>query len=269
MGESMGEEFDILSYQQRKPRMYILTLDRVLSDDIYERLREDKRTRFYEIILPKQSKWQERLEEIEAMAGQTISSRLLIMDVRKATLPNLHQAFNKIIGYNRKDLNKLCFTVLVGDGPLTLFGTGRPPDAFVPYLGQHRVNYNPAVFFFDPFIHYEPDETETSMDGYFTLPTQLPRRLTPYFPEAGVTVEYVRRFFRAVNESEAVKKQRLKILAALYIKRISEQFPEHKEQLRELLTKEGLRLASEKLNLYPLYFEDWIHKLMQKAAKPA
>jgi hypothetical protein len=264
----MSEEFDVLSYQQRKPRIHILTADRVLSDDIYERLQGDKRTRFYELVVAKQDKWESRVEEIEVIAGQTTTSRMLIMDVRKITLPKLHKAYNKIIGYNRKDLNKFCFTVLVGDGPLNLFQAGRSPDVFVPYLAQHRVDYNPAVFFFDPFLHYEPDETNASMDEEFTLPVQLPRRLATFFPEPGVTLDSVRRYFRAAEQPEPVKKQRLKVLAALYLKRIAEQFPEHKDRLRELLGKNGLQLASERMNLYPLFFEEWVHELMQKAASP-
>ena len=264
----MEGEFDVLSYQQRRPRIHILTLDRVLADDIYERLRNDARTRYYEIFMLKQFRLQDKIEEIETTAEQTTAARLLIMDVRKLTLAKLHQGYNKIIGYNRKDLNKYCFTVLVGDGPLNLFAAGKSPDVFVPYLAQHRVDYNPAVFFYDPFLHYEPDELESSVDEELVLPVQLPRRLAGYFPEAGVTVDTVRRFFRGSEQDEAVKKQRLKILAALYMRRISEQFPDHKERLRELLSKNGLQLASERLNMYPLFFEDWVHELMQKAASP-
>jgi len=265
----MNDEFDVLSHQQRRPRIHILTLDRVLGEDIYERLHEDSRTRYYELVVPKQPQWQQRLEEIEAMAGQTISSRLLIMDVRRVTLPKLQQAYNKIVGYNRKDLNKFCFTVLVGDGPLNLFGSGKSIEAFVPHLASHRTDYNAAVFFFDPFLHYEAGESDSFMDEDFVLPTQLPRRLVQYFPEAGVTVEYVRRYFRASEEgNEAVKKQRLRVLAALYMKQIEEQFGELKSRPRELLSKSGFQLANGQLNLYPLFFEDWVHELMQKAAQP-
>jgi hypothetical protein len=264
----MNDDFDILSYQRRKPRIHILTLDRILSEDIYERLKEDKKTRFYEAAVAKQDKCRERLEEIESMVEQTTSSRLFIMDVRKVTLPFLHSAYNKIIGYNRKDLNKLCFTILIGDGPVTLFAAGKSPDAFVPHLARHRVDYNPAVFFFDPFMHYEPDEIEASMDEYIELPTQLPRRFISFFPERGVTVEYVRRFFRATEQSEKVKKERLKVLAALYMKRMKDQFPQYKDRMHDLLTKAGLQIASEKLNLYPIFFEEWVDDLMQKAAKP-
>jgi hypothetical protein len=265
----MSDDFDILSYQRRKPKIHILTLDRVLSDDIYGRLKEDKKTRFYEAVVAKQVQCRQRLEEIESMVEQTTTSRLLIMDVRKLTLPYLHSAYNKIIGYNRRDLNNLLFTILIGDGPVTLFAAGKSPDAFVPHLARHRVDYNPAVFFFDPFMHYQPDEIEASMDEFLELPTHLPKRFAPFFPEPGVTVEYVRRFFRAAEQPEKVKKERLNILAALYMRRIGEQFPQYKSQLRDLLTKAGLQIASEKLNMYPIYFEQWVDDLMQKAAKPS
>jgi hypothetical protein len=264
----MGEEFDVLSYQQREPRIYILTLDRVLGWDIYDRLKNDSRTRFYELIVPKQAQWKPRIEEIESIVDKTVYARMLILDVRRATLHKIQQAYNKIIGYNRKDMNRYCFTVLIGDGPLNLFQAGKQPDVFVPYLANLRRDYNSAVFFFDPFIHYEPEEIESSMDEGPFLPSKPPRRLAPYFPQAGVTVDSVRRFFRATEQSEAVKKERLKTLAALYLKRIGGQFPEHKELLKGLLTKNGAHLGSEKLNLYPVFFEEWVHELMQKAANP-
>jgi hypothetical protein len=266
--QKMGEEFDVLSYQQREPRIHILTLDRVLGWDIYDRLHNDRKTRFYELVVPKQADWQHRLEEIEAIVDRTVYARMLIMDVRRATLHKIQQAYNKIVGYNRKDLNRFCFTVLIGDGPLNLFQPGKSPDVFVPYLVNMRRDYNAAVFFFDPFIHYEPEETDSSMDEDFMLPSKPPRRLASYFPEAGVTVDSVRRFFRAAEQNEAVKKQRLKTLAALYMKRIGEQFPEHKDLLRGLLSKNGAQLGSEKMNLYPVFFEEWVHELMQKAANP-
>jgi hypothetical protein len=264
----MSDDFDILSYQRRKPRIHILTLDRVLSEDIYDRLKENKKTRFYDMVVAKQADCRQRIEEIESMVEQTTTSRLLILDVRRTTLPHLHSAYNKIIGYNRRDISKLLFTILIGDGPVSLFEAGKSPDAFVPFLAQHRVDYNPAIFFFDPFIHYQADEIEASMDESIELPTQLPRRFTHFFPEPGVTVEYVRRFFRAAEQPENVKKERLKVLASLYLKRMKDQFPQHKDQMPKLLTKPGLQIASEKLNLYPIYFEEWVDDLMQKAAKP-
>ncbi len=263
----MNEEQDILSYQQRKPRIHILTLDPVLADDIYDRIQDDSKTRFYEMVLPKQAQMQQRIEEIEAMSAQTILSRLLIMDVRTVTLSKLKQAYNKIIGYNRKDLNNHCFTILIGDGPLNLFGEGKGLDVFIPHLAGHRVDYNPAVFFYDPFIHYEPDEPGALMDEDLKLPTTMPKRLKAYFPEDGVTVDSIRKFFRATEQNETTKKQRLKTLAALYKKRISEQFPQNKEQLRGLLSKNGVQLATEKLNIYPVFFEEWVHELMQRAAE--
>jgi hypothetical protein len=59
----------------------------------------------------------------------------------------------------------------------------------------------------------------------------------------------------------------LKILTDLYDKRIAEQFPNHKDELKAWLSREGIILANERLNLYPLYFEDWVYDLMKIAAE--
>jgi hypothetical protein len=143
---------------------------------------------------------------------------------------------------------------------------GKSLDCFVPHLAALRVDYTPVAFFYDPLIHYEYDESSyTGIDDTFTIPNQLPRRLVPYFKGAPIlTTAAVRHFFRATGESKEVKEQRLQMLTNLYRKRLVKQFPTHKDQVMDLLSKEGVRLATEKLNFYPLFFEDWVHELMEK-----
>ncbi len=262
----MNSENDILSHQARRPKIHILTLDPVLGEDIYERIHNHPRTRFYQITMPKEQDWKQRAGEIASMAQETTGSRVLIIDVRRIFLPRLQQVYNKVVGYNRRDLNRLCYTLLVCDGPLGLFGEGKGIDVFVPHLASLRVDYHPAATFYDPFIHYEPDEADPSMDEEFELPQHVPRRLEPYFKEPGVTVADLRSFFRAAGQGEEVRRQRLRMLAALYLKRIGQQFGDDKERLRGLLSKEGVRLGSEKMHLYPVFFEEWVHDLMQRAA---
>ena len=264
-----AEEIDILSHPGRKPKIHILTLDNVLACDVYERIHYDARMKYYQLVRPEETRMKQAVMEIDSMARDTVSSRLLIIDVRRATLPKLQNAYTKIVGYNRRDLNKLCYTILIGDGPLNLFQGGKSPDVFVSHLSSHRIDYHPAVFFYDPFIHYEHSEIERiGMDDEFVLASKLPRRLIPYFQKGQeITVDNVRSFFRATDKAEQVKKERLEILRDLYEKRIAEQFPHHKEQLKAWLSKEGLRLATEKLHLYPLFFEDWVYELMEKAAQ--
>lgn len=264
----MNAEPDILSHQARKARIHILSLDTVLTDDIYERLQNHTKTRFYQLALPKNTQYKPRIHEIDATAPQTTASRLLIFDVRKITLPWLQQAYNKIVGYNRKDFNRTCFSILIGDGPLNLLRNGEGPDIFIPHLASMRVDYSPAAFFYDPLIHYEPEEIDSSMDETFALPGDLPKRLKPFFPGDGVNVAAVRTFFRAPGQSEMVKNQRLKILAAVYQKRIKQQFGAQEDMFAGWLSKDGVRLATEKLHFYPIFFEEWVHELMQKAANP-
>lgn len=260
------DKYDILSHRARGSRIHVLTLDSVLAADVSERIHCDSRMKGYQLIAPRQTRIRDAVEEIESMAAETVFSRVLIIDVRKLTLPKLRRAYNKVVGYNRRDLNKLCYVVLIGDGPGELFHKGRSLDVFVPYLAALRVDFHPAAFFFDPFMHYEPDEIEhPGIDEEFVLPDKLPKRFVPYFKEEDMTVAKIRRYFRAAGKDEELRKKRHRRLKSLYRKRIAEQFPDDQDQLKAWLSRKGLRLASERMHLYPLHFEDWIYDLMQKA----
>lgn len=260
---------DILSHRDRGNRIHILTADPVLAADICERIHMDSRMKYYELIRPVKTEIREVVEEIDGMARETVASRLVIIDVRRITLTKLQWAFNKVVGYNRRDLNKLCYILLIGDGPWDLFHSGQGLDVFVILLAKHRRDFNPAAYFFDPLIHYEPGEIERAgIDEAFVIPSALPKRLAPHFRQGPeMDVEKIRRYLRATDKDEEVRKKRLRKFRSMYKKRIADQFPGRKQQLKPWLSKRGLRLASEKLNLYPLYFEEWVHDLMQKAAE--
>lgn len=263
-------QVDILSHSARGNTIHILTLDPILATDVYERIHHDPRMKHVQLIKPSQTKIRETIEEIEDMAKDTVYSRLLIVDVRRETLPKLQRAYNAIVGYNRRNLNKLCYIVLIGDGPFNLFWEGKSLDVFVTYLTAHRVDFHHAAFFFDPFLHYERDEIERgALDDEFVVPDKIPQRLVPYFKkDESMKVDKIRHYFRAIGKDEELRKKRRRRLRSLFKKRIAEQFPKEKDQLRALLSKKGIRLASEKMHLYPFYFEDWVYDLMQKAAKP-
>jgi hypothetical protein len=259
---------DILSHTAREKRIHILSLDPILTTDVYERIHRDPRMKRYRLVRPHQTDIDERVAEIDEMARGTVSSKLLIFDVRGHTLPLLQKAYNKVIGYNRRDLNKICYTILIGDGPMNLLQSGKSLDAFVPHLAAMRVDYTPVVYFYDPLLHYEFDELPTKgIDDKFSIPDRIPRRFAKYFSGTpNMTTASVRQFFRAPDESKEVKAERFEIMMNLFRRRISKQFPGHKEQMEAWLSKDGVRLASEKLNMYPLFFEDWVYELMEKPA---
>jgi hypothetical protein len=262
------DQYDILSHRARGSRIHVLTLDPVLATDVCERIDHDPRMKGCHLIAPMARRIREAVEEIENMAAETVFSRLLIIDVRKVTLPKLRRAYNKVVGYNRRDLNKLCFIILIGDGPWDLFYGGKTLDVFVTYLAALRVDFHPAAFFFDPFLHYERDEVElVGIDEEFVLPEKVPKRFVPYFKEEDMTVAKIRRYFRATDKDEELRKKRWRRLRSLYKKRIAEQFPDDKDQLKSWLSRKGLRLASERMHLYPLYFEDWVYDLMHRATQ--
>ncbi len=260
-------ERDILSHSERADWIHILSLDPILTLDVYERIHNDSRMRKYRLHRPRKTGIRDIVEEIESMVRDTVLSRLLIIDVRKEALPKLRNAYNKIVGYNRKDLNSSCFIILIGDGPWNLFWEGKTFDVFVPYLSSHRVDFHPAAFFFDPFLHYEKGEIERgAMDDEFVLPDKIPERFVPYFKkDESMGVDKIRRYFRAIDKPAETRKKRLRRLRSLYKKRITEQFPNDQDKLKDLLSKKGLQLASEKMHLYPLFFEDWVYKLTQRA----
>jgi len=263
----VDEKHDILSHEARRNHIFILSIDPVLIADIHRRIRNDERVSHYRIKRARAKTLDERIDQLQGMAQDTTKARLLIYDVRRATLPKLRRAFRDITGFNRKDFNKLCYTILIGDGPPTLFQNGRGLDVFTIYLGGHRVDYHPAVFFFDPLLHYEPDEMELhAIDDEFVLRDDIPKRLVPYFQNSDeATVAAVRRFFRAVDKDEETRAKRLKLLRSLYKKRFAKQFPGREAQMKAWTSYDGLQLATEKINLYPLFFEDWVHTLMEQA----
>jgi len=262
---------DILSHPARRDRIHVLTIDPILATDVCERIHADKRLKRCRLFRAHATHVRTAIEEIAQMAQDTIGSRLLILDVRRFTLPKLRGVFNAIVGYNRRDFNKLCYTICIGDGPVNLFQNGKALEVFVPYLSSHRVDYHPAAFFYDPFLHYEANENEIrGIDEQYVIPAELPRRLIPYFQNGdNVDLSKIRRYFRAVDKSDEVKSQRRRTLKRLYKRRFASQFPGRHEQMAALLSRDGVRVVTEKLNLYPLYFEDWVYRLIQKARKNA
>jgi hypothetical protein len=269
--ELIDEQHDILTHPGRRDKIYILTIDPVLAADVYERVHAYPKLKHCELVRPRATAVRDAVGEIAQFAQDTTTARILVLDVRRATLPKLRGILNAIVGYNRKDFNKLCYTVLIGDGPPTLFANGRGVDVFVLYLASHRVDYHPAVFFFDPLLHYEPGELEArAIDDEFTLPDGIPRRLIPYFQRSeNVKVDKIRRFFRATGKDHETHRRRRRMLKRMYKKRIAEQFPGRERQLRAWMSRKGLHLATERLHLYPLYFEDWVYDLIQKARQNA
>ena len=267
----IDEKHDILSHKARRNDIYIISIDPVLTNDIYRRIRGDSRLKGYRIKRPRAQGIDAAAEELREMAQATTRARLLVYDVRRATLPKLRRALRDITGFNRKDFNKLCYTILIGDGPPMLFQNGRGLDVFTIYLGAHRVDYHPAVFFFDPLLHYQPGELEMqAIDDEFIVRGSVPQRLVPYFQNGEeTTVAAIRRFFRATGKDEETRRKRSKMLRTLYKKRFTEQFPNREKQLKAWTSFEGLQLATEKLHLYPLFFEDWVDLLMQKAQQNA
>jgi hypothetical protein len=265
------EGIDILSHARRSEQIHVLSIDPILAADVEARLVRDRRLKACRIVRPQSTNVREAVEEIGAMQQETVNSRLLIFDVRRVTLPRLRGTFNAIIGYNRRNINKLCFTICIGDGPVNLFHDGYGLDSFIPLLGSHRVDYHPAVYFYDPFLHYEPNELEVrGIDEQFVIPEDVPRRLRPLFEKGADTgVAKMREYFRAPEKSADIQRERRRMLRRLFQRSFLKQFPERREQMKDLFGRDGLELSTEKLHVYPFYLEHWAVKLVRQARENA
>jgi len=267
----------VLSHKNRKDRIHVITPDQALADDICERLRDDSQLTGVEVIAARVGNdLRSAVVKIDAMAADTVASRLLIIDVRRYMLPRLQQAYNKVLGYNRRDLNGLCHILLIGDGPERLLDPGTRVDIFAPLLAKHRLDYLPAAYFYDPFLHYTHQELQEFRLGLSgDLPAAVPRRLADSFTGDSLIMNGVRRYFRAAGlpaaRKPAVKRRRQEKLAKLFRKRMDDVFPLDKDDIGRWLTYEGYRMGGEILSLhfYPLYFEQWCADLMEKARQKA
>ena len=259
----------LLSHPGRKNRLHVLTLDSVLAEDLCARLADDPRTAGVERVAP--SGEPITVQAVEDLAKGTVQSRVLILDVRSFLLPRLMHAYNRVVGYNRRDFNEICFTVLIGDGPPALFGTQNSFDVMADLLGRFRIDYHASVFFFDPFGHYPHEErVGLALDGRHGLPEGIPRRLAKWFKQDDLSVAEVRRYFRADSsppaQRGAAKATRAEKLRAVLAERIAEMAPGRGESLLPILSRGGLKVLEESLrvNLYPLFFEDWVAELMRR-----
>lgn len=256
----------MLHYEERKNRIHIITLDNVLAHDISERLKENPAANAAQIMLPALGR-PYTTDDILKLARDTTDSRILIIDVRSQTRPMLQRAHSDIVRFNRPDLNKYCYTVLIGDGPAESLIHQKGAMAFQNYLSELRVDYTPAVFFINPFICYSKQELwELAMYKANALPEKLPQRLEKYFLP-GIEIKKVYEFFKGSDPKK--RKKRLEKLKSIYSEILEQNFPNDKDFLANGFTKQGCSFPGEslKLNVYPFYFEEWIADLLDSVQK--
>jgi hypothetical protein len=261
----------VLHYTERNNRIFILTLDNVLATDIKERLRGRPGLESAEVIMPAGGSSSITPEDIEQRTRATLTAKVLIMDVRNQTKPLLQRAYSDIVRFNRPDLNNYCYSVLIGDGPVNL-ENHHGIQAFQNYLCDLRVDFSPAVFFADPFLHYSFEEKQNMLlNDRSVLGERLPRHLESYFTGHDVTVRQIREYFRAAGVDASVraakKRKRQKKLQNVFTRVIEKQFADDSEELKRVFSREGCALPGEplRLNAYPFFFEKWVRDLYRKA----
>ena len=164
-------------------------MDRLLLEDVRDRIAEHSGTRSVQIVTPGSVRSAITAEDVMELARDSVTSRVLIMDVRRQTLTRLQQAFSSVVRFNRADLNRYCYAVLIGEGPVNLLKPGRGLRAFPTYLADLRNNFNAAVFFGDPFLTHTHEEIqEIGLRERGTLPDRLPRRFKKFFSDDQVLI---------------------------------------------------------------------------------
>jgi hypothetical protein len=262
----------MLHNSERKDRIHIISMDRLLVDDIHGRLADYPGMETIELVKPGGGRSRIEPNDVRAMGRDTMMSRVLIIDVRSHTRPRLQPAHSEIVRFNRPDFNRYCYTVLVGDGPLNYLQSDKGLKAFPPYFADLRIDFSAAAFFGDPFLYYSMDEMhEMAVQGQDALPVKISRHFEKYFKGDRPTVAQVRSFFGAADKGgqERVKKrkERLKVLEDLCVKVIMDGFPNGRERILAALSREGLAVPGEVLrcNVYPFFFEERVMEVLKKA----
>jgi len=262
----------MLHYTNRQDKIYILSTDPVLLEDIEERLHEYPGMESTELVTPGNDRSAITVEDIHQLARDTITARVLIVDIRHQTRAQLQSAHSNIVRFNRPDFNRYCYTVLVGDGPINYFQSDRGLKTFPSFLANLRIDFSAAAFFGDPFLYYSMDEIqERALYEQNALPERISRHFEKYFKQGRLSVSQVRRYFRAAEKqgAEKIRKQKIRqaMLRKICKKMILDKFPEDKEQVRQALSREGLAFPGEILrcNIYPFYFEERVLFYLKKA----
>jgi len=231
-------------YKDRDRRVDIVTMDRVLATDVYERLRAYKPMGSVELRRPGRGDGEITVQDVEQFVPETTEAGVLIVDVRAQTRTKLRQAYGTMVRRNRPDFNTYCYTVLIGGGPVNLLQPGMGMEAFRDYLIEMRVDYSPAACFIDPFLHYTLDEMqERALYENNTLPEQIPLHLQRYFKADKLAAEKLRAYFRAAEVDEVRRqghrRRRQKALEDLYRRLLHKDLPDHEQELVQGLSKEG------------------------------
>ncbi len=262
----------MLNHKDRNDQIHIISMDPLLVEDIYERLREFPGLEEVRLVKPGGNGSAIPADDILDMARDTLASRVLIIDIRSQTRSRLQRAYSDISRFNRPDFNNYCYSVLVGDGPVNAFQPDKGINAFPAYLADLRIDFSPAVFFGDPFLYYSFEEMQQlAVYEHTPFPERISQHFDKYFKEDRPSVGLVRRFFRAADkqgdEKIKARDERLKTLKKLCMRMFQEGFPEDYEQMLEAISREGLAFPGEILrcNVYPFYFEEWVLDVFRKA----
>jgi len=270
----------MLHYTDRQSRIHIITLDQVLATDVYERLHNYPGLESVELIRPGDGKSAITVQDIKQLARETTTSKVLIIDVRRQTRARLQRPYSDIVRFNRADFNRHCYSVLLGDGPVSLLTPNKGKEGLYVFLSNLRVDFSPAVFFSSPLFYHSYEEiAEMARDMAVRqeglLLDKIPQHLQKYFKDRNLTPSQLGRYLRADDvpdsHKERKKRERHNKLRRLYFQIVKDELPEDQARFTKAISKEGCALPGEalKINVYPFFFEEWVLDLVRKSERTA
>ena len=259
-------------HKKRENRICLLSMDHVLAEDIQTRISEDYRLSSVDVVVPPKSNGVITPDDVLRITKETVFARVLILDVRSLTLPRLQEVYNRVSGYNRWDFNLSCYTIVFGDGPPEFPAPDVGVGSFRKEFAKFRIDYSPAAFYFDPFIHFRRSERmEMYLENIGKCFEKIPSGMGKAFKEPVSSLSKVRAYFRAstpnIRGSSAVKHARQEKLKRVMARMIREEFPSQKSDLLAAMSKDGCPVGGEvlRLNMYPFFFEERISDLLDKS----
>lgn len=266
---------DEFSNPNRSNRISIYTLDDALRKDVMERLRYEPRLMGYGLRSTPETDLKKMIAAMKDIANDSKSDKIMIMDARRATLTLLRPVFNRVITLNRRDFSKYAFPVLIADGPTDLFKPGKTLDVFTSYLMDLKKDFIQSLFFYDPFLHYQPFEMpHLTMDDDWALADYLPDRLKKELvakrlvgAQDQVKVKHIRKHYRGIKAGEAneeLRRRRMGELKEIYLARLEQAFPGD-PRTASWPTKEGYPIEGfGSMHMYPFFFEELVADLVEK-----
>jgi hypothetical protein len=250
----------LLTHTNRIDRICVLTLDRYLAGDVKERVSADSRMSSLEVLQPWRPGQSVQVQDVLRLAPLSTTCRLIVLDTRRRYLPRVQEAYNRVSCYNRQDFNRLCFSIIITDGPAGFPSADVGVGAFRAIIARARLDYSAAAVFFDPLIHdprlqYAGGIGDRSNELLVPEPDLLPSTVWR-LPDA-------RSYLRGPRGERSLRQGQVMARWAQYA---FSRYPTWASSAEATMSADGAPVPGETLPLrtYPFHFEDFLNDCLNR-----